>query len=514
MTAPPARTVPGTRCTVVAAAGASVHHDPACTGTPITILAAGTTVLCAATDTDAGTIRIQSPTGWVRAASLSPAPPVAPLRLSRPDFDARHLDVVAGDRYGIPVPHTLDLLSEAGPDFLTDAFRAAGTLGEDNAVRDIVSLERIGVKGASDNAYLTLRYERDEPGLVHDLFVKVPPVSPAQKFSLSPMAHGEIEMYRLARDRAMPVPIPRYLFGDYCSTTTNFVLITERVGYGKAPVEPAYRKGYDHEVPEIDEHYRVLARALGTLVAAHRTGRLGTDIEDRFPFPRAARSFAPVSDAPGKLERLVRFVGHTAPHLFGPKTTSSGFLDTWADDVLFGLVHRDPVIRYLHADLDYTGLCHTNLNVDNAWFWRDGAGTLHAGLLDWGGAGQLSLGQALSGMLMMPDPDHYLTLVDDVIDEFRRSVFAHGGPALVHDTLRRHHQASLWSTALCTIVDLLVDALERIPAERYRAFGDRHDPALRASGMGTIVIWIDNMLREWTTPHTPGEICREIVAAA
>ncbi len=70
------------------------------------------------------------------------------------------------------------------------------------------------------------------------------------------------------------MPVAKCYFADYCSGTTNYILITERIGYGTAPIEPAYRKGRDHTVPEVGEHYRVLAKAQARLVAAHKTGTL------------------------------------------------------------------------------------------------------------------------------------------------------------------------------------------------------------------------------------------------
>jgi len=41
---------------------------------------------------------------------------------------------------------------------------------------------------------------------------------------------------------------------------------------------------------------------------------------------------------------------------------------------------------------DYTALGHMNLNVDNAYFWRDAEGKLDCGVFDWGGMGTSSYG--------------------------------------------------------------------------------------------------------------------------
>eukprot|EP00913_Durusdinium_trenchii_P008714 g8185.t1 len=46
-------------------------------------------------------------------------------------------------------------------------------------------------------------------------------------------------------------------------------------------------------------------------------------------------------------------------------------------------------------DTDYVALSHANLNVDNAYYWRDEAGKLLCGVLDWGGFGASCLGHKL-----------------------------------------------------------------------------------------------------------------------
>jgi hypothetical protein len=43
---------------------------------------------------------------------------------------------------------------------------------------------------------------------------------------------------------------------------------------------------------------------------------------------------------------------------------------------------------------------------------------------------------------------------------------------------------------------------------------DRFDPRIQESGFASAIIWIDNMLRDWLEPMTPGDACRRIVARA
>jgi hypothetical protein len=213
-----------------------------------------------------------------------------------------------------------------------------------------------------------------------------------------------------------------------------------------------------------------------------------------------------------KIDRLIDFIGRIAPQLFVAEGSNPAFLEKWREDLLFGLTHKDAVIGYLHENVDYTGLCHPNLNVDNAWYWRDESGELRAGLLDWGGAGQMSIAQALSGMLMMPQPEMHLQLVREVIAMFVREYAEQGGVALDPDELTFHYKASLFSTAIGTIVDIVVDPLFSFSEEDYAGMKDRFDRRLLESGLYAAIIWIDNTLREWLEEVTPGDACRRIVA--
>ena len=427
-------------------------------------------------------------------------------------FDRLHLTVAPGDHYGIAFPISPQMLVEFGATFLTEAFRASGAMSADNEVTGIVAMKPINVPGASERALLTVAYAQDEAGLHANLFVKFPPADPDYKFGLTRLGSGEIDMQRLAGKVELPVTTAKYYFGDYSASTTNYILITECIPFGLGPIEPAYRKGYDHEIPDIEEHYVLLARSLAHLVAAHKCGELGPDIDSLFPFGMAARDFDPLPDAQAKVARLAKFVTHTAPQLFVADASQPGFMERWADDVLFGLAHKDAVIAGLHADPDYTGLCHPNLNVDNAWYWRDPSGQLHIGLLDWGGAGQMSIAQALSGMMMMPQPERYDELLDLVMTTVVDELAERSGVILDPSELRLQFKASLYSTAIWMILDILPDVFDQIPAEQWSSMKDRTDPFLENSGLISAIIWVDNILREWCGGMTPADACREILA--
>lgn len=505
---------PAVRLAVIAGEGAAVRADLA-GGRQLHHLPHGTVVVGAERAVDAtgkAWVRIASPAGWVDAEALLPAPPVSNTVLDYETFLKRHRQVTAGDHYGLEFPIDLAGLREAGPEFLTCAFHTSGVMSSDNRVTGIVALDKLDIRGASENGLLELSYARDEPGLQTKLFVKFPPADAHHKYGLLRLSNGEVQMARLSRERPLPVCLTPYYFGDYSTHTGNFILITERVAFGTGSIEPAYRKGYDHDVPQIEEHYEALTRDLARLVGAHKRGDLGYDLEQIFPFATAARDFEPIADPEPRLDRLIDFIGRVAPQLFASEVTRPEFLRKWREDVLFGLAHKDEILAYLLSDADYTGLCHINLNLDNAWFWRDDAGELKAGLLDWGGAGQASLAQALSGMLMMPEPEKHIAMVNRVIDVFIEESAKERCPPINREELHFQYKASVYSTAIFMFITILAEALEHFPEEYFASMESRMDDRLLESGFYSAIVWIDNMLREWLQVPTPGDACRQIVA--
>jgi len=470
-----------------------------------------TVVVCAEVPQGSPRVRISSPAGWIDAEVLEPAEPAPSLKMDFETFEQRHTQIAPGDAYGLDIPFSLAMLQQFGPDFLTRAFHASGVLAADNRVTEIVSMKPIEIMGASENALMTVAYAEADPAISTELFVKMPPADTVRKFGLTGMSHGEVEIARLSQKGMVPVEMAPYYFADYCTHTGNYILITGKVAFGVDPIEPAHHKGYDFMVPDAGAYYRVLTQALARLVAAHKTGAMGYDLEVAFPYARAARDFWPSPESAGRIDRLVDFIGRVAPQLFIREGTDPAFLQKWREDLLFGLAHKDAVIAWLHANPDYTGLCHSNLNIDNAWYWRDKAGQLNVGLLDWGGAGQMSIGQALSSMLMMPEPEGYIELQRKTIDDFIAEYRGSGGLDLDPITLRLHYKASIFSTAIWIIVDYITDILFQFSDEEYAGMKDRFDERLTGGGLYSAIIWIDNMLRDWLDDMTPGDVCRRIV---
>lgn len=143
------------------------------------------------------------------------------------------------------------------------------------------------------------------------------------------------------------------------------------------------------------------------------------------------------------------------------------------------LKHELAIRAYLNGQPDFIALCHWNMNVDNAWFWRDDDGVLQAGLLDWGSVGQMNVAQAFFGMICSAETDfleaHKGELMALFVAEFQRA----GGPAIPLDDF-------VLMVKLSTAVlggAWLLDAPSLLEAEvpDIATVTDRYDPKLKGS---------------------------------
>ena len=82
------------------------------------------------------------------------------------------IDFAPGEATGLAVPAHPEALRAAGAGFLTEAFRAFGSLPPDNAVARITRLEPCGGGSTGQKLFLSVEYERPDPGLHRELFVK------------------------------------------------------------------------------------------------------------------------------------------------------------------------------------------------------------------------------------------------------------------------------------------------------------------------------------------------------
>ncbi len=271
----------------------------------------------------------------------------------------------------------------------------------------------------------------------------------------------------LSRHPAFPVAVAKPYFADFDPVSGVGVLITRRIAYGEDGIEPLRVKNLDHELADPAEYYRATVTALARLAAAHQSGRLSPDADRLFPFaPVAAAAELPLPWNAGqvreKAERIARFIAD-APQLFPANATAPGFAARFVEDAVRFHRHDAEIRRFLFADPGLVALAHWNTHIDNAWFWRDTAGVLQAGLLDWGMVRQMNLGMALWGGLSGGNAAMWQRDLDGLIAHFLGELAAHGGSSIDPELFALHFDLSIGMLTLAVMLDMPAMFLSRMP---------------------------------------------------
>ncbi|GAB3234920.1 hypothetical protein GCM10027535_44830 [Mycolicibacterium hippocampi] len=370
-----------------------------------------------------------------------------------------------GGHLGLDVPADTNSLGAGGAEFLTEAFRRAGALTGDNAVVAIEELREFGGGSTGRKAVLSVSYRQDGD-LPRDLFVKFSRDfdDPGRDVGRSQMAE-EVRFALLTGSPEFPIDVPRCLFADYDERSGTGILITTRIAYGSNGIEPHYDKCADHVMPDPPGHYRALLGALARLAGAHRAGLLGAGFE----FPVDMRRLSVGERTPytaDQLHRRVDQLGELAsrqPALLPSGVTSPEFLSRLREQVTVCAARVEDLWDSLGADPRYVALCHWNANVDNAWFWRDTAGELRCGLLDWGCVGRMNLAMAIWGSMCSADTDMWNAHFDSLLDHFVAEFAAAGGAPLDVGELRRHLLTYVAITGPAWLLDVPGYLLKRLP---------------------------------------------------
>lgn len=391
------------------------------------------------------------------------------------------LDFVAGDATGIAIPTHPDALREAGAAFLTQAFRAFGSLPAGNAVARIVAIEPCQAGNSGQKLFLTVEYARPDPALHTELFVKLSrDLTDAFRDRRKYELEAEVRLAELSRLPAFPVHVAKPYFADFHHDSGSGILITQRIAFGRDGLEPLRAKCMDHTLPNALEHYEATVTALARLAAAQKSGRLSPQVERLFPFDEAAAA----ADLPipwhaaqlrGKVARIGALVA-SSPQLFPAAVTAPGFIARLERDTAAFLRHEAAVRRFLHADPRFVALTHWNTNIDNAWFWRDETGVLQCGLLDWGMVRQMNLAYGLWGGLSAADGPMLAAHLDGLLALFARELTAHGGPELPLGELALHFDLSVAMLGLALMLDFPTLIETRLP--QAAAASGPYDPLL------------------------------------
>lgn len=417
-----------------------------------------------------------------------------------------------GDALGLPLPADAARLREGGAEWLTLAFQAMGSLAPDNRVTVITRCDAFEGGGTGTKALLSVSYATPDTSLPQDLFVKfsrnfADPEMDRSKFHMGP----EIRFAALSRTPGFPVPVPGCLFADFSSECGTGLLITERIRFGQDGIEPQCGKCLDHLLPEPLEHYRALIRTLARLAGSHKAGKLPAHVADEFPFDLQSALAAdrlPYTDQQ-RANRVARYAQFASefPQLLPEAIRSPEFIASFGEGFELFQRNEDASKRFLHAQPDFIALCHWNANSDNAWYWRDAAGHLHCGLLDWGSVGQMHLAMTLWGCLSSAEQWLWRDHLDELLALFAAEYEAAGGPSLQLAELRTHLLLYVTMMGLCWLLDAPPRIRREVP-DLADTTGPL-DPRILASETARVQLqMMTNFLMLWQEEDATGAIAK------
>jgi len=458
----------------------------------------------------------------------------------------RHARSAPGMLYGLEFPWSEQMLVDMGPEWLTQAFHAAGTIPKDNRVTKIVPENKVKVTtGNNGGKFLfEVEYAKEDPELQTQLFAKVPFAlegkTRSDRLSSSvykqPHELYELNTYRLM-ESALPVRIPRFYFGDISNETSNWILITERVPFASAEnfdftgpspdgprgplgawlVEGPYDKCMDWMLRgEASEYYTLLVRTGAKLAGMHRAGKLGNAeaisgnfedwsgrSEDSWGMGPGATGEVPKT-AKAKIDVAITFISDTGKVLFPAYVTTPAFKSKLKTVLMTQNAYKAELTYWRHSDPDFIAFTHQNMNVDNAYFWRDADGKLDLGVFDWSNLGSRSLGYKLWWWLYCGEYEQLTANIDSYIDTLVSSYHEHGGPLLDKAEVRKQFivTAIEQMQGLCAAVPQI---MRMCPKKEWATIQDRYDSRVgeNVDGKSTLRLYLQVMctimriIEEW-----------------
>ncbi len=353
-----------------------------------------------------------------------------------------------GDLFNIDIPADGSTLIAGGEEFLSKAFHTFGVLPANNKVSRIIRAEEFFGGGTGSKLVLTVEYEAPAPDLPNKLFVKFSRnFDDELRDSARFMMLSEVNVAVLSRQPEFPVTVAKCLFADVELESATGVIITEQIECGANGLEALYPKCMDYSVPEPLEHYKAIIKTLAKLAGTHKRGGLPASFDEKFPYnPKQSSAFLSIRDTEEKLidraNRMFDFAERN-PQLF-PDTLQikspqfKKLRQQFISDIPVVIAAEAKIKETITGNPDFFAFCHWNANIDNCWFWRDTAGSLQCGLMDWAMAGQLSVAQAVLGAISGAEQSIWNDHLDEILTVFIEEYVAHGGPQLTIDELRLH----------------------------------------------------------------------------
>mmetsp|Transcript_113697 Transcript_113697/g.196458 ORF Transcript_113697/g.196458 Transcript_113697/m.196458 type:complete len:652 (-) Transcript_113697:145-2100(-) len=440
--------------------------------------------------------------------------------LKKADMEKKAKEMKNGDLYGLPVPPTLSHVQKLGTSWLTSAFHTAGTLPKDNAVKSM-KMKRLktttkdAAGGAGPKAFLSVEYEKEDPELHKELFVKMPWATEGSKemggdmgwryttSSAGDMEFQECVVYRFVGP-VLPVKIPKYYFADCCRENTNYILITEKVNYGDRDREmssfkpyeilPSPQKYWDFMLPKQHQvdMYCTLVRAQARMAAWYQNGffsavppvcigeTMRPPAPGSFPFPFQL----PAGKREGKkkagkaMAALLKELLTLGEHVFPAGLTDPAFMEAMSNFIEDGFAYLDDVKGYSCLWPEQVGLTHSNLNCDNAFYWRDADGKLDCGLIDFGGLCPMNVAQGFSGGFTGAEGWMQDEWDVAVLKVFKDEYYRECGIRLNLKELERGYHFAYMNYVIYMTMNIEQEIFAQLPRKEWKNIKDLHEPRM------------------------------------
>lgn len=456
--------------------------------------------------------------------------PPGMIRKTKKELEAEAPAMLPGDSYGLDVPPNLDALEKLGAPWLTKAFRAAGTIAADNSVTKIVVFKRLPVTtkdsagGAGAKAFLTLEYEKPDPELHTELFVKLPWDTVGDKdtggcamyrFKLSSGMSGDMEYQECTiyhfLGHILPFQTPKFYFADICRSNTNYILITEKILFGgsadyfggkhkktfeKYEVLPVAEKYFDFERPPKQryEMYYAIMRAMARMAAWDHNKHfdfLPKEITgaNRYPMPCLGMFEFPMKQKPQKramgakiaatcFKSMKELVREKGKRCFPLELRNDDFFKALEAGMADAAVYKDDIAMYGLLFPEMISFTHVNCQSDNAYFWYNSTDEIDCGIIDWGGAGPMPLVNMFQGALTSCEGDvlaeHEVGFIRCYIETFHGECGIKLNLGEIHRLFQMYQLVS--ANGYC--INIEQDIFVEVPRERWGNIDSIENPLI------------------------------------
>jgi len=442
-------------------------------------------------------------------------------RLTPAQMSEMSVKSLPGHFSGTKYPQNAEELEAFGASWYTAAFHKFGTLPKDNRVKRIVKVEQLphsgfdAAGGAGHKAFVTLEYEKPDPNLHTELFAKFPwdyhESEGGKTYRMQISCYGDNDAPELLTymccEHLFPFRIPKLYFCDINRDTTNYMLIIERVPFGKRgkiqkgrivekiernpfDVLPVCGKYQDYLLDDPAQIYFCLFREMAHLAAwdqqGHYDSHLGVAVkftQEQFLThtlptrkPARARMKGIRMEAAGMLlSKGEEFATKIAPQVFTPRGKDPQMLKKMQEDIAWIAPYFDDIRTWLGSCSDWIAAMHPNLQADNAFFWKDEQGDMDCGVFDWSGFGRSPFVSNFMGCLSGAEADlldaHEEGLLRMFCDEYKR----YGGPDLDYKDMMLRYRL-LWPAFVMDCCQWIErDILRECPLEEWPTVTGIHD---------------------------------------